>query len=89
MFLTACTGMTPETYVNHHGTPDLISERAGDELRLYLPGKRVEPWPRSARTFYYVNKGVKVTFEGGAAHEAALTDADRNRVEQTLKEIRN
>lgn len=63
------------------GLPDVISDSAGDRSRFYVPTDRPEhEWAWEApRTFYYLDRGVAVTFERGKAVEAGPIDDERRR----------
>jgi hypothetical protein len=49
------------------GTPDVISDRSGDQERFYSPYCRpVAEWPADApRAFYYLSRDLMITFVGG------------------------
>jgi hypothetical protein len=70
---------TPITRVQaDYGLPDVIADRSGDQKRYYLPAHRPEDeWPADApRTFYYLERGLAVTFVNGKAVGAEPIDAD-------------
>jgi hypothetical protein len=75
---------TPITHVQlDYGLPDVISDSSGDETRYYVPTNRPEyEWPADApRTFYYLERGLAVTFVSGKTVTAEPIDADlRERV---------
>jgi hypothetical protein len=75
---------TPITHVQtDYGIPDVIADRSGDQKRYYVPSHRPESeWPADApRTFYYLDRGLAVTFVSGKAVGAEPINADfRERV---------
>jgi hypothetical protein len=75
---------TPITHVQaEFGLPDVIADSSGDQERYYVPSHRPEDeWPADApRTFFYLDRGLAVTFVSGKAVGAEPIDADlRERV---------
>jgi hypothetical protein len=70
---------TPITHVQlDYGVPDVISDESGDQVRYYVPAHRPESeWPADApRTFYYLDRGLAVTFVSGRAVSSAPIDAE-------------
>lgn len=70
-----------------YGLPDVISDRSGDLERYYSPTNRpAHEWPAEAtRTFYYLDRGVVITFVHGQAVEVGpLSDEDR----QLMRSVR-
>jgi hypothetical protein len=70
---------TPIAHVEaDYGPPDVIGDRSGDQKRYYVPAHRPEEeWPADApRTFYYLDRGLAVTFVSGKAVGAGPIDAD-------------
>ena len=79
---------TPVTQVQaRYGAPDVISEGSGDLTRFSVPTNRSkEEWPWDApRTFYYLDRGLAVTFTRGKAVRAEGIDhATRERTLEPL-----
>jgi hypothetical protein len=63
------------------GMPDVISDAAGDMERFYTPHDRPpEEWPGSApRTFYYLDRDLRVTFLRGKVTACGRIDPERKR----------
>jgi hypothetical protein len=68
---------SPITHVQADlGLPDVISDRWGGQARYYAPTSRpAHEWPPDApRTFYYLDRGLAVTFLRGKAVRAERID---------------
>jgi len=74
---------TPITHVQmDYGMPDVISDVSGSDGRFYVPADRPEyEWPADApRTFYYLDRGLAITFVSGKAVSAEKIDPETREI---------
>jgi hypothetical protein len=82
--------LSPAGMIQKHGTPDLISEQAGDLKRSFLPGHRPEyKWPHAIVTLFYLNDGRKFRLENGQWNESSMSPDERREVEDSVRRLRS
>ena len=80
--VTVRKGMRYSEVRGQCGAPDVISERAGDEERFFVPEdapgiRRGYGWAADTLTYYYLERDLAVTFASGRVVRTARIDPRR------------